>query len=100
MDADSGAATVLLSPLSTSDATRTLLSEAEELFGEDQSVMRSGGVGVDATVMDILEEESSQVDMIPTKRPAHLVLHAGDLDCMALNRKGLYVAGKVIDIRI
>jgi hypothetical protein len=94
VDADSGAATVLLSPLSTSDATRTLLSEAEELFGGDQSVMRSGGVGVDATVMDILEEESSQVDMIPTKRPARLVLHAGDLDCMALNRKGLYVAGK------
>ena len=95
VDSESGSATVLLSPLSANDRTRILLSEAEGLLGGDRNPMRLGGVGVDANVMGIVEEEPSQEDLGPNNRPAHEVLRAGDVDCIALNRKGLYVAGKV-----
>ena len=99
VDSESGSATVLVSPLAAIAVEEGegagLVAGVTDLLGGDGSVARPGGVGGEASGMARLEEEGSRVDLGPNGQPASSVLHAGDISCLALNRRGLYAAGKV-----
>ena len=100
VDSESGSATVLVSPLAAAAVEEVegagLVRDVADLLGGDGSVVRCGGVGGEATGMTpVEEEEGSGVDLGPTGQPASSVLRAGDIGCLALNRRGLYAAGKV-----
>lgn len=99
VDSETGSATVLVSPLAAAAVEEGegagLVTGVADLLGGDGSVARSGGVGGEVSGMARVEEEGSGVDLGPTGQPASSVLRAGDIGCLALNRRGLYAAGKV-----
>lgn len=99
VDSESGSATVLVSPLAAATVEEGegpgLVAGVADLLGGNGSVARPGGVGGEASGMARVEEEGSRVDLGPNGQPASSVLRAGDINCLALNRRGLYTAGKV-----